>query len=114
MTNKFSPGVCERAVRMVLDHEAADNNPLRFTPHVDDALRIMFGPRGSSYLDARRVFGPSFDDVKTHQLKVFSAMQSAMLAMLGELDPAKVEEAAGGGVFLGSRKARLRELYVAT
>ena len=32
--------------------QALDNNPLKFAPTVEDAMRIMFGARPKSYLDA--------------------------------------------------------------
>ena len=36
--------------------QALDNNPLKFSPTVDDALRIMLGRPTGGYLDARRAF----------------------------------------------------------
>ena len=97
--------------------QALNNNPLKFAPTVEDAMRIMFGPPTRSYLDARRAFAQSFDDLKTHQVKTFSAMQHALKLLLGEFDPDVIENASTGdrglaGV-VGSRKARLWDLYVA-
>ena len=48
--------------------EALNNNPLKFSPSSEDALRIMFGPPTKSYLDARRALEESFGDLKEHQL----------------------------------------------
>ncbi len=96
--------------------QALNNNPLKFAPTAEDALRIMFGPPTRSYLDARRAFTQSFDDLKTHQLKTFSAMQHALKLLLGEFDPDVIENTSTGdrglaGV-VGSRKARLWDMYV--
>src|SRR5262249_20318911 len=45
--------------------QALDNNPLKFAPTTDDALRIMFGPPTKSYLDARSAFKQGVDDLKS-------------------------------------------------
>jgi type VI secretion system protein ImpI len=97
--------------------QALDNNPLKFAPSVEDALRIMFGPPTRSFLDAPRAFGQSFDDLKGHQLRTFSAMQHALRLMLGEFDPDVIDNSAaadrGLAGMVGSRKARLWDIYVA-
>jgi type VI secretion system protein ImpI len=97
--------------------QALDNNPLKFAPSAEDALRIMFGPPTRSYLDAWRAFSQSFDDLKSHQLRTFSAMQHALRLMLGEFDPDVIDNTAaadrGLAGMVGSRKARLWDIYVA-
>ncbi|HLK81371.1 MAG TPA: type VI secretion system-associated FHA domain protein TagH [Xanthobacteraceae bacterium] len=97
--------------------QAVDNNPLKFAPSAEDALRIMFGPPTRSYLDAWRAFSQSFDDLKSHQLRTFSAMQHALRLMLGEFDPDVIDNTAaadrGLAGMVGSRKARLWDIYVA-
>jgi type VI secretion system protein ImpI len=96
--------------------EALNNNPLKFSPTAEDALRILFGPATRSYLDAYSAFAQSFDDLKSHQVKTYVAMQHALQEMLRELDPEEIErEAEGGGIasLMGSRKARLWDAYVA-
>jgi len=97
--------------------QATENNPLKFAPTVEDAMRIMFGPQTRSYVDARRALAQSFDDLKVHQVKTFSAMQHALKQLLREFDPESLEASAKGdrglaGV-VGSRKARLWDIYVA-
>jgi type VI secretion system protein ImpI len=95
---------------------AVDNNPLKFMP-TEEALGIMFGPPRRSYLDARRALAQSFDDLKNHQVRTFSAMQQALRLMLGEFDPDVIENTAAGdrglAGMVGSRKARLWDIYVA-
>lgn len=97
--------------------QALDNNPLKFSPTPEDALRIMFGPATSGYLDARRALEQSFRDLKTHQVKTYSAMQHALRMLVEDLDPQAIEEAAEGerglGGLIGSRKGRLWDAYVA-
>jgi type VI secretion system protein ImpI len=97
--------------------QALNNNPLKFAPSTDDALRVMFGPPTRSYLDARRTLAQSFDDLKGHQVRTFSAMQHALRLLLGEFDPDVIENTSGGdrglAGMVGSRKARLWDIYVA-
>lgn len=95
--------------------QALDNNPLKFAPTVDDALRIMLGRPSSGYLDARHALEAGFRDLKTHQVKTYAAMQSALRLLLDDLSPEGVaasdEKDRGLGGLLGSRKARLWDLY---
>ena len=97
--------------------QALNNNPLKFAPTAEDALRIMFGPQTRSYLDARRALTQSFDDLKGHQVRTFSAMQHALKLTLGEFDPDVIENTTAGdrglAAVVGSRKARLWDIYVA-
>jgi type VI secretion system protein ImpI len=77
----------------------------------------MFGPQTRSYLDARRALAQGFDDLKGHQVRTFSAMQHALRLMLGEFDPDVIENTTtsdrGLAAVVGSRKARLWDVYVA-
>jgi type VI secretion system protein ImpI len=97
--------------------QALNNNPLKFAPSTEEALRIMLEPQTRSYLDARRALAQSFDDLKSHQVKTFSAMQQALRLILGEFDPDVIENTAtadrGLAAVVGSRKARLWDIYVA-
>ena len=97
--------------------QATDNNPLKFSPSAEEALRIMFGPPTRSYLDAQQALLRSFEDIKTHQVKTYSAMQHALTALLAELDPQTIDKDTeadrGIAAMVGSRKARLWDVYVA-
>lgn len=97
--------------------QALDNNPLKFSPTIDDALRIMLGRPTGGYLDARRAMDEGFRDLKTHQVKTYSAMQNALRLMMQDLEPAAIAQASGGdhglGSLLGSKKAKLWDVYAA-
>lgn len=96
--------------------QAQGNNPLKFSPTAEDALRIMLGPATRGYLDAPRAFAQGFSDLKSHQLRTYSAMQKAIRIIAEDLDPAAIENATAneGGLvaMIGSRKARLWDSYV--
>jgi type VI secretion system protein ImpI len=80
-------------------------------------MRFMFGPPTRGYLSAQRALAQGFADVKEHQLQTYVAMQHAMRMLLEELDPATIDAAtkADRGLVgaIGSRKARLWDIYVA-
>ncbi|WP_150287402.1 type VI secretion system-associated FHA domain protein TagH [Rhabdaerophilum calidifontis] len=95
--------------------QALDNNPIPFAPTAEDALRIMLGPRGKSYLAGEAALRKTFEALKTHQLDTFVAMQAALDGLIKELDPAEIEatiEPEGKvGALFASRRARLWDLY---
>jgi type VI secretion system protein ImpI len=66
---------------------AADNNPLKFVPDVDDILEIMFARRRAGYLDAKRSVEDAFSDLKTHEFATYAAMQAALSRLLDDLSP---------------------------
>ncbi|WP_165498246.1 type VI secretion system-associated FHA domain protein TagH [Siculibacillus lacustris] len=96
---------------------ATHNNPLKFSPTVDDALRLIFGPRLRSYMDGKEALEESFQDLSNHQLRTFAAMQQSLKMLMEDLDPAAIEHATEGdrGVasLIGSRKSRLWDQFVA-
>jgi type VI secretion system protein ImpI len=97
--------------------QATNNNPLKFAPSAEDALRIMFGAKGQSYLDAEKAFAQAFKDLKRHQIRTYAAMQQAVATLMKDVDPAAIEAASpsdqGLAGMMGSRKARLWDVYVA-
>jgi type VI secretion system protein ImpI len=97
--------------------QALNNNPLKFSTSTEEALMRMLGPQTRGYLDARRALAEGFGDLKTHQVTTFSAMQQALRLTLGEFDPDVIENTStadrGLAAVVGSRKARLWDIYVA-
>jgi type VI secretion system protein ImpI len=97
--------------------EALNNNPLKFSPSTEEALRIMFGPTTASYLDALQAIEEGFGDLKEHQVRTYTAMQQALGMIVADLDPEAIENSMeadrGLSGMIGSRKARLWDAYVA-
>jgi type VI secretion system protein ImpI len=93
------------------------NNPMKHTPTVDDALKLMFGRPTRSYLDAPRAMQESFADIKSHQLETYAAMQAALLELTDDFDPKKIESSIGRDSGLGnlvsSKKAKAWDIFVA-
>jgi type VI secretion system protein ImpI len=96
--------------------EAQGNNPLKFAPTTEEALRILLGAPQPGYLDAQPAFGQAFGDVKRHQLCTYVAMQDAVRMLGAGLSPAAIESGLTGdtglAAVLTSRKARLWDRYV--
>jgi type VI secretion system protein ImpI len=94
-----------------------ENNPLKFTPGPQDALRIMFGPPTRSYLDANKAITAGFADLQRHQVQTYSAMQQAVKSIVESLDPETLEKDApkpqGPASLFKARKAQLWDAYVA-
>jgi type VI secretion system protein ImpI len=97
--------------------QAINNNPLKFAPTPEDALRIMFVAQSRAYLDAERAFAQGFDDLKVHQIRTYAAMQQAVALLMKDLDPASIEAGfksdRGLAGMVGSRKAQLWDVFVA-
>jgi type VI secretion system protein ImpI len=111
----------QRAKRMARtsDHttvQALANNPLKFAPTTEEALRLMLGKPSRSYLDAGGAFKQTFENLKSHQVQTYLAMQRALQDLLAEFDPAEIEKNtdAGSGLvdLFGSRKAQLWDAYL--
>jgi len=97
--------------------QAEDNNPLKFSPTTEDAMKLIFGQPTRGYLNAQRAFEESFKDLKAHQIKTYSAMQHALRMLVEDLDPQAVAESMaperGLEALIGSRKAKMWDAYVA-
>ena len=95
---------------------ALENNPLKFSPTIEDALKVMFGEKTRSYLDAGKTLEQSFADLQKHQLYTFNAMQQALAALIKDLEPETIAGDTpkdGGLASLGSsRRAKLWDIYV--
>jgi type VI secretion system protein ImpI len=97
--------------------QAFENNPLKFSPNVEEALRTMFGPPTRAYLNPLDAIQRGFADLKQHEIKTFSAMQHALAAFVSELDPNSIDQStqadSGISALVTSRKAKLWDVYVA-
>jgi type VI secretion system protein ImpI len=70
----------------------ADNNPLKFSANVDDALHNLLVKRNKAYLKPVDAFEDAFDDIRNHQMAVLVGMRMAFEAMLTQFDPARLEQ----------------------
>jgi type VI secretion system FHA domain protein len=70
----------------------ADNNPLKFSANVDDALHNLLVKRNAAYLGPVEAFADAFDDLRDHQLAMLAGMRVAFESMLADFDPDRMQE----------------------
>jgi type VI secretion system FHA domain protein len=70
----------------------ADNNPLKFSANVDDALHNLLVKRNAAYLGAVDAFADAFDDLRDHQLAMLAGMRVAFESMLADFDADRLQE----------------------
>lgn len=91
---------------------AENNNPLKFMPTPEEALRVMLGPKTKGYLDATAAIENAFTDLKMHHVAMLGAMQSAVTEMFDDLSPEAIKAAADAKKsLLSTGKSRFWELY---
>ena len=96
--------------------KTTDNNPLKFSANVDDALHNLLVKRNSAYLGPAEAFEDAFRDVRNHQMAMLAGVRVAFDAMLSEFEPEHLQERFDRQLKKGSllaAPARLRywELY---
>jgi type VI secretion system FHA domain protein len=90
-----------------------DNNPLKFSANVPDALHNLLVKRNPAYLGPVDAFADAFDDLRDHQLAMLAGMRVAFEAMLAATDPDRMQEEFDRQSAKGLMPARLRywDLY---
>lgn len=72
--------------------KAAQNNPLKFSANVDDALHNLLVKRNPAYLSSVEAFEDAFEDVRNHQMAMLAGVRVAFEAMLAEFNPDRLQE----------------------
>jgi type VI secretion system protein ImpI len=72
--------------------KVADNNPLKFSANVEDALHNLLVKRNSAYLGPAEAFDDAFADVRNHQTATLAAMQAAFNRVLQRFSPERLRE----------------------
>ena len=71
---------------------AADNNPLKFSANVDDALHNLLVKRNAAYLEPVEAFEDAFDDLRDHQIAMLAGMRVAFESMLAHFNPDQLQQ----------------------
>jgi len=93
-----------------------ENNPLKFSVDVEEALRALLTKQGSGYLAPADAVHEGIMDIKGHQMAMMAGMQAAFRELLARFSPEAVERAAGKGGTFGAllpaaRKAKCWDVY---
>src|SRR5207248_3682650 len=70
----------------------ADNNPLKFSANVEDALHNLLVKRNAAYLGPVEAFEDAFTELRNHQLAMLAGMRVAFESTLAEFDPDRMQE----------------------
>jgi type VI secretion system FHA domain protein len=92
-----------------------NNNPLKFSASVDEALTNLLFRDSSEYLPAVEAVREAFTDIKQHQQVVLAAMRIAVADYIGRLDPDELENkftnGKRGGLMSAANKLKYWDLY---
>ncbi len=91
----------------------SENNPLKFSVDVDDALHNLLVKRNPAYLAPVEAFEDAFADLRDHQIAMLTGMRVAFESMLAEFDPDRLQEEFDRQLSKGLVPAKLRywDLY---
>jgi len=74
-----------------------ENNPLKFSPTPEMAIRTLLVEQGSGYLPPLAAIREGFQDIKDHQLALMAGMQAGFNELLRQFDPDFVENTLAKG-----------------
>ena len=93
-----------------------DNNPLKMSADVDDALHNMLVKRSAAYMPPVEAFEDAFGDIRGHQLAMLDGIRAAFDRMLERFDPQRLQDefdqqGLKGSLLAGSAKSQYWDLY---
>lgn len=95
--------------------QPVENNPLKFSANVDDALENMFLKSGNSYKQPVEAVKEGFEGVAEHQVAILAGIREAFKCVIERFDPVILEERFAklnkGGILPGSHKAKNWESF---
>jgi type VI secretion system FHA domain protein len=74
-----------------------NNNSLKFSAGVDEALNNLLLRDSEQYLDAVQAVRDAFDDIRKHQQIMMKAMLEAVVAYIERVDPEQLEQKFSNG-----------------
>lgn len=96
--------------------QPVQNNPLKFSLNVDNAMENLLTKRGKGYMSPVEAMQEGFGDLQAHQIATLAGMQSALKSVLLRFDPDQLEQRLEGSSMLesilpGKRKARYWDTF---
>lgn len=97
--------------------QPGENNPLKFSASVDEAVLKLLDPHSSRYLGPIDAIRESFADVRTHQTALVGAMQAAVDELMNRIEPGELQERFDRGLKRGpllgaTNKMKYWDLYM--
>ncbi len=72
--------------------QPVENNPLKFSANIDDAMENMFIKENNAYKEPIEAVREGFQGIAEHQVAVLAGMQAAFRGMLERFDPDTLEK----------------------
>lgn len=91
---------------------AADNNPLKFLPDVDQAIETMYLKPRAGFQGGNEGFEDALTDLRLHQAALFAALQPALAKLMADLAPETIETEAETGRLGGNKRAKAWDIFV--
>jgi type VI secretion system protein len=96
--------------------QPGENNPLKFSPSVDEAVLKLLDPHTSRYLGPIDAIRESFADIRTHQTALVGAIQAAIDEVMSRIEPGELQERFDRGLKRGpllgaTNKMKYWDLY---
>jgi len=96
--------------------QPVENNPLKFSANVDDALENMFIKQGNAYKKPVAAVREGFEGVAEHQIAILAGIRAAFKSVLERFDPIILEQRFAkqkkGSIIPSSQKAKNWECYL--
>jgi type VI secretion system FHA domain protein len=93
-----------------------ENNPLKFSPDVETALRHLLQPTSRGFMKPEAAMRDAYDDLRAHQIALMAGIRAALDGLLARFNPEALESrVAPRGAFASllpsGRKAQLWEQF---
>jgi len=80
-----------------------ENNPLKFSPGVDEALKLLLTKNHSGFVDPVEAVREGYQDVMYHQLAITAGVQASLMNVLKKFDPQQFEKKYQDGIVIQKR-----------
>ncbi len=95
--------------------QPVENNPLKFSANVDDALENMFLKQGNAYKRPVEAVRDGFEGIAEHQVAILAGIRAAFKGVIERFDPVLLEARFAkqnkGSLIPGSQKAKNWDSY---
>lgn len=88
---KFRKKIKEEFRINVTTIQSVENNPLKFSANIDDAMENMFIKENNAYKTPVAAVREGFQGIAEHQVAVIAGMQAAFRGMIERFDPSNLE-----------------------
>ncbi|HED35856.1 MAG TPA: type VI secretion system-associated FHA domain protein TagH [Gammaproteobacteria bacterium] len=96
--------------------QPVENNPLKFSANISDALENMFIKQGNAYIEPVEAVREGFNGIAEHQVAILAGMRAAFKGVIERFDPEMLNERFSrqqkGSIFTISQDAKNWEAYL--